>query len=845
MRSLSVIGWLVSIGGLAFPHAVSAQEATQQQLFEKVFGPLARFDPAIHKEVASSTPGQRHWIDTDRDGKPQEVWFIDTDSRHPEEFRPVLVKAIDEDGDLREDDEPDLDSDLYVADWKADGTVDAILDYTDTDGDNDVDEMGMYFFDKNGARYEEPLLRVWWGRDVGDDNLLWYDVGYHYDQTLCQLRSHFGGDETFVAFALGKDWEEWEPFWENPFSFYDHDGDGVAEEVFRNSGIGTAVEHLRHSFDADNDATWDSPRDYDVSVTAHAPEDLHFDERYAERIVLRGIQTGPFLTHAAGREFPGHVVWGPTLLTWDENDNNVDGDRYQDKEERWEGVIAKGNPDFKQVGGPSGGEFNKRNELDLEPEGPMEFYYHPTDQRIHLKGADKAWILVDVDNDRVADARYDFEDTNGDGYIDTWKLDADADGEIDDTWENFDAPIQTVGWSWAEFHGIQSRLLLTIPDQLFTLNERLGKAVYLATGKPPQDRMTELFGKSFRGSNYSIQDLNKLISSRESLRYFFDLHRDLLIDQLKQAYDSPPFWTAFENLRLEGNYPAMILMLDTNFRMKDSGRTFENWRGMREEFLAPNRVAWAEDWVPPNIGWESEKIAYRAYWGQFDFFGKKAPVAIYPTIGKQSYHDETEWGMDALLVGNTGGCGGVTLYVNGEAYPVRSPEGKGPIQFEKKLIGISKEELTIEMTAQGAGPTDASYTIRYHCKAISGRQDSPIEILIEGGKPGDEIELGVGLIELPHENVVLDTKKGILGSWGWQTTDIGTIGMGIVFPPDRFVRFADLPDENQVVLSAKVGQPLTYHIHCDWLRGRRFNRCPTSENWRWDLERTAAIAGLR
>ena len=55
------------------------------------------------------------------------------------------MRAIDEDGDLEEGAEPDLDSDLYVVDWKADGTVDVMTDYADRDGDNDVDEMAFYF----------------------------------------------------------------------------------------------------------------------------------------------------------------------------------------------------------------------------------------------------------------------------------------------------------------------------------------------------------------------------------------------------------------------------------------------------------------------------------------------------------------------------------------------------------------------------------------------------------------------------------------------------------------------------------------------------------------------------
>jgi len=39
------------------------------------------------------------------------------------------------------------------------------------------------------------------------------------------------------------------------------------------------------------------------------------------------------------------------------------------------------------------------------------------------------------------------------------------------------------------------------------------------------------------------------------------------------------------------------------------------------------------------------------------------------------------------------------------------------------------------------------------------------------------------------------------------------------------------------VLRIERGEALRYYIQGDWLRGRRFNRCPTIENWMRDLRR--------
>jgi len=257
------------------------------------------------------------------------------------------------------------------------------------------------------------------------------------------------------------------------------------------------------------------------------------------------------------------------------------------------------------------------------------------------------------------------------------------------------------------------------------------------------------------------------------------------------------------------------------------------------------RTAWAQDWVPPNIGWESEKTAYRVYWGQFDFFGKKTDCLIYPTIGSQSYHEETDWGIDALNVGTTSGCGGATLYVNGQAYPVRNPEGRGEIVFTKRLLESRNDRTSIELLAQSVGPKSDAYTVRFHCSALAGRRDSPIEILITGGRPDDKIELGLGLTKLPQESLLVDTESGILGTWGCQTPVIGTIGMGIVFPAHRLIRVENSPDENRVVLKVERDIPLRYNIQCDWLRGRRFDRSPTAHDWLNDLRTLAAQVKLR
>ena len=120
-----------------------------------------------------------------------------------------------------------------------------------------------------------------------------------------------------------------------------------------------------------------------------------------------------------------------------------------------------------------------------------------------------------------------------------------------------------------------------------------------------------------------------------------------------------------------------------------------------------------------------------------------------------------------------------------------------------------------------------------------------MEILVSGGRPEDKIELGLGLTKLPQETLLIDREAGVLGTWGSQTPEIGTIGMGIVFPSHRFLRVENLPDENRVVLRVERNVPFHYHIQCDWLRGRHVVRNPSADDWLNDLRSLAIKVNLQ
>jgi hypothetical protein len=245
----------------------------------------------------------------------------------------------------------------------------------------------------------------------------------------------------------------------------------------------------------------------------------------------------------------------------------------------------------------------------------------------------------------------------------------------------------------------------------------------------------------------------------------------------------------------------------------------------------------AEDWVPPNIGWESNRCAYRAYWGQFDFFGKKTEQLIYADIGATSYHQEVEWGIDALHVGKASGLGGLTVYQGDRGWPVQNPAGEGDVEFAKRMIVQGPVRCAIEITAGNVIP-GKDLKIRMLCLIYAEHQETEIRAIVTGAD--GEVVLAPAIVKLPRERTFADPAAGCCGSWGWQEDVIGEIGMGLIVSPAAVVDLRDAPAERRIRCRTSNGE-LRYWAIGDWRRGRQYPVAPTLDNWRRELR---SLAGL-
>jgi len=352
------------------------------EIFSKLLGVEVQTEKEIITQLLNDEPGKKIFVDSDQDGKTEILYMIDPDERHETRFKPILVKIIDEDGDMYLLGEGDTDSDLYIADWNADGTVDRIIDYVDLDNDNDQDEQIQYFWSDSTitsskyrrawydsylpVHYPGKSYYICWAKDIGDDNRLWGQINYDYVQTITQWMSDYNGDETLVnMFFYDYKSDKIIPVGETTFSFYDLDHDTFSEEALRFVGRGLIADNLRYSCDIDNDAgntKGATTHDYDFSVSCIGPVVLPPEKSF--RVKLRGYFTEPIIKWAYMRETAKTGNWRKSHLTWDENDNNISDPIYKPADfvcnERWEGVINHPSEFMERVGGPSCGFFNKR-----------------------------------------------------------------------------------------------------------------------------------------------------------------------------------------------------------------------------------------------------------------------------------------------------------------------------------------------------------------------------------------------------------------------------------------------------------------------------------------------------
>ena len=460
------------------------------------------------------------YIDLDADGHPDVLRTVTASG--------VPIQWIDDDHSMRVGDtEGNMRNGCLMIDRNRDGQYggygDLIVDWVAEDEDGNPAMMVVVENCKADEKMKSRGHYMWF-IDSDKDGAMGY-VDYATYQLRCWLH---GGHSNFLTDYHGqtaflKIHESPEKLndlrlnWENPFLFYDPDGDGLSEVAFRlldtpvhqvsdgqrNANLKGRIDWVSMSWDMDNDNAPGNEFDLDMTLHFEGEGFDYTDQRHANKN-MRGLPAADSLfLDARWRQltellYPGHDdawnlifhrgKWKEAWFTFDEDDDC----------ERWERVEMyqplspfksgpwKGGVDNNAQSDPAG----DRGEWDRDFSGQGRLYVAPFDGRIHLLGAEEGvwridqlaycyqgmgWLYDGYGPERVrrepsAFATVHYADTDHNGFIDRLDYDLDGDTVYEDSVSLFALGLSDscrvlslADFAYEDFHHLQK----TVADSMW------------------------------------------------------------------------------------------------------------------------------------------------------------------------------------------------------------------------------------------------------------------------------------------------------------------------------------------------------------------------------------------
>jgi hypothetical protein len=441
------------------------------------------------------------------DGKPDllETWWNGKRVRWIDECG--KMKSTDVRGSISDDClQVDRDGDGYF-----DGPGDINIKWIDDDDDGKADLQII------AANPDDKAANALWGLshymifvDDDHDGVLGYidwrtfDFGGWYDgpnwrvapatkpwrpQSPPNFSADYSGNATFLK-QHGPAWMIADPRfnWENPFFFFDTDGDGCTEMSVRFLDPHPSAEAGRHpsvphrytgkaneayvSYDLDNDSNCDNEFDYDMSIRFASPEGASADALFdyssyghphpklkapAWAIDLfrfpnwRQIDDLVYVSRERAHDAAFATKWKQAWFVFDEDDDDHRWERIELYPPTDDVYDTRGaHKDHRSKGLDSNFQSDSlgdRAEWDQDNSGSGKLYVGKWDGKLHLFGAEKGAWAVDA-NKRywgslpvvgdsspheapVVNEVVCYADTDGNGFFDHVTYDSDGDQKID------------------------------------------------------------------------------------------------------------------------------------------------------------------------------------------------------------------------------------------------------------------------------------------------------------------------------------------------------------------------------------------------------------------------------
>lgn len=426
---------------------------------------------------------QVEYIDLNGDGKPDAIKSVTVNDT------PILW--LDDDGNMKEGDiEGDMINDCLLIDRNKDGIYggqgDLIIDWVDTDDDGKADMQIVIEYPKKNTGEVWPNGHYMIMRDLDKDNIFnyinWNDFSLRcWDKNgVCDFYEDYSGQTMFMKIHTSTyDIKDLRLNWENPFLFYDEDGDGLTEMAIRfvdspkikdrskpsnsyvNRQLEGRIDWVSMAVDLDNDNAPGNEFDFDFTIGFQG-KGFDYTDQVHKVNNLRGMpEADKFFMDPRYRQlteflYPDHKSakemifkrgeWSRVNFVYDEDDDCG----------RWERVEFYDPLDPFKIGWKNGGIDNNkqsdaagdRGEWDMDNSGKGKLYVGKFDGRLHLYGAewgcwridqnanyyqgwDRMWMGMDRQPGKFGTVKYTDKDDNG--FFDYIEYDLDGDKKFEIT----------------------------------------------------------------------------------------------------------------------------------------------------------------------------------------------------------------------------------------------------------------------------------------------------------------------------------------------------------------------------------------------------------------------------
>ena len=426
---------------------------------------------------------QVEYIDLNGDGKPDAIKSVTVNDT------PILW--LDDDANMKEGDiEGDMINDCLLIDRNKDGIYggqgDLIIDWVDTDDDGKAEMQIVIEYPKKNTGEVWPNGHYMIMRDLDKDNIFnyinWNDFSLRcWDKNgVCDFYEDYSGQTMFMKIHTSTyDIKDLRLNWENPFLFYDEDGDGLTEMAIRfvdspkikdrskpsnsyvNRQLEGRIDWVSMAVDLDNDNGPGNEFDFDFTIGFQG-KGFDYTDQVHKVNNLRGMpEADKFFMDPRYRQlteflYPDHKSakemifkrgeWSRVNFVYDEDDDCG----------RWERVEFYDPLDPFKIGWKNGGIDNNkqsdaagdRGEWDMDNSGKGKLYVGKFDGRLHLYGAewgcwridqnanyyqgwDRMWMGMDRQPGKFGTVKYTDKDDNG--FFDYIEYDLDGDKKFEMT----------------------------------------------------------------------------------------------------------------------------------------------------------------------------------------------------------------------------------------------------------------------------------------------------------------------------------------------------------------------------------------------------------------------------